>query len=123
MQEGIYDEYVKKVVEQAKSRKVGDPLDESVNQGPQIDEDQFHKILELIESGKKDGAKVECGGSEIKSVNGESGFFIEPTVFSGVTDDMRIAKEEIFGPVMPVLVCMVFVYCVLCIIVYCAEKF
>ena len=103
VQEGIYDEYVKKVVEQAKSRKVGDPMDESVNQGPQIDEDQFHKILELIESGKKDGAKVECGGSEIKSVNGESGFFIEPTVFSGVTDDMRIAKEEIFGPVMQIL--------------------
>uniref|UniRef100_A0A8W8HNP4 Omega-crystallin n=1 Tax=Magallana gigas TaxID=29159 RepID=A0A8W8HNP4_MAGGI len=60
-----------------------------------VDEEQYKKILELVESGKTDGAKVECGGAAV----GGQGFFIKPTVFSGVTDNMRIAKEEIFGPV------------------------
>lgn len=58
---------------------------------PQVDEEQYKKILELVESGKTDGAKVECGGAAV----GGQGFFIKPTVFSGVTDNMRIAKEEV----------------------------
>lgn len=57
----------------------------------QVDEEQYKRILELIEAGKTEGAKVECGGG---SVGGE-GFFIKPTVFSGVTDNMRIAREEV----------------------------
>ena len=57
----------------------------------QVDQDQLTKILDLIESGKKEGAKLECGGER----HGDSGFFIQPTVFSGVEDDMRIAKEEV----------------------------
>ena len=56
-----------------------------------MDKEQFDKILELIESGKKEGAKLECGGSR----HGDKGYFIQPTVFSDVKDDMRIAKEEV----------------------------
>lgn len=97
--EKIYDEFVRRSVELAKKRKVGNPLDVSNQQGPQIDNEQFTKILDLIEAGKKDGAKLECGGNRIDS----KGYFIEPTVFSGVTDNMRIAKEEIFGPVQQLL--------------------
>ena len=58
----------------------------------QIDDEQFNKILDLIESGKKEGAKLECGGGR----HGDKGYFIQPTVFSDVKDDMRIAKEEVF---------------------------
>ncbi|KAL5005163.1 hypothetical protein ScPMuIL_018619 [Solemya velum] len=98
VQEDIYDEFVKKSIERAQKRTVGDPYDDN-EAGPQIDEDQFGKILALIESGKQQGAKLECGGSRI----GDKGYFIQPTVFSGVTDDMRIAKEEIFGPVQQII--------------------
>ncbi|RWS25547.1 retinal dehydrogenase 1-like protein [Leptotrombidium deliense] len=97
--EKIYDKFVAKSREIAAARVVGDPLDEKTAQGPQIDEEQFKKILELIESGKKEGAKLETGGKKV----GSKGFFIQPTVFSNVTDGMRIAKEEIFGPVQSII--------------------
>jgi len=97
--ESIYDEFVKKSVARSQRRKVGDPFAADTEQGPQIDHDQFTKILDLIESGKKDGAKLECGGNR----HGTNGFFIEPTVFSDVQDNMRIAREEIFGPVQQIL--------------------
>ncbi|RWS10468.1 retinal dehydrogenase 1-like protein [Dinothrombium tinctorium] len=99
VQEGIYDEFVAKSKEIAASRVVGDPYDETTVQGPQIDEEQFNKILTLIESGKKEGAKCETGGERI----GNRGYFIQPTVFSNVEDHMRIAKEEIFGPVQQIM--------------------
>ena len=67
--------------------------------GPQVDRDQYEKILELIESGKAEGATLECGGAAVEG----DGYFIKPTVFSDVTDDMRIAREEIFGPVMQII--------------------
>ena len=98
VEEPIYDEFVRKCIERAQSRKICNPLDPTCDHGPQIDAKQTNKIMKLIESGKKEGAKLECGGHRF----GESGFFIEPTVFSGVDDHMRIAKEEIFGPVMPI---------------------
>ncbi|CAG5114674.1 unnamed protein product, partial [Candidula unifasciata] len=90
VQEKIYDDFVARSKELAKTRKIGDPFDCSTVNGPQIDEEQFNKILDLIQSGKKDGAKLEVGGERF----GDKGYFIKPTVFSGVTDDMRIAKEE-----------------------------
>ena len=96
--ESIYDEFVKKSVERSRRRKVGNPMDDDCEQGPQVDQEQFDKIMDLIESGKKEGAKLECGGKRV----GDTGFFIEPTVFSDVKDGMRIAKEEIFGPVMQI---------------------
>ncbi|XP_040824768.1 aldehyde dehydrogenase family 1 member A3 isoform X2 [Ochotona curzoniae] len=99
VEEQVYPEFVKRSVEYAKKRLVGDPFDVKTEQGPQIDQKQFNKILELIESGKQEGAKLECGGSAME----DRGLFITPTVFSEVTDSMRIAKEEIFGPVQPIL--------------------
>ncbi|XP_051854379.1 aldehyde dehydrogenase 1A1 [Antechinus flavipes] len=99
VEESIYDEFVQRSVERAKKYTLGDPLNPGVQQGPQIDKEQYTKILDLIESGKKEGAKLECGGGPW----GERGFFIEPTVFSNVTDGMRIAKEEIFGPVQQIM--------------------
>uniref|UniRef100_A0A8C3SVU2 Aldehyde dehydrogenase 1 family member A3 n=1 Tax=Chelydra serpentina TaxID=8475 RepID=A0A8C3SVU2_CHESE len=99
VEEQIYQEFVKRSVEYAKKRLIGDPFDAKTEQGPQIDQKQFDKILELIESGKKEGAKLEYGGLAI----GDRGLFIKPTVFSEVTDNMRIAKEEIFGPVQSIM--------------------
>ena len=90
---------VEKAVALAKSRVVGDPFDSSTQQGPQIDADQHSKILDLIKSGIDDGANLKCGGES----GPDDGYFIQPTVFADVTDDMRIAKEEIFGPVMQIL--------------------
>uniref|UniRef100_H0X3P5 aldehyde dehydrogenase (NAD(+)) n=1 Tax=Otolemur garnettii TaxID=30611 RepID=H0X3P5_OTOGA len=99
VEESIYDEFVKRSVELAKKYVLGNPLTPGVSQGPQIDKEQYDKILDLIESGKKEGAKLECGGGPW----GNKGYFIQPTVFSNVTDEMRIAKEEIFGPVQQIM--------------------
>ena len=83
----------------AKSQKVGDPFDSETTQGPQVSQEQCDRVLGYIETGKKEGAKVLTGGRRL----GNNGYFIEPTVFDGVSDNMKIAKEEIFGPVMNVL--------------------
>lgn len=93
--ESIYDEFVKKSVERAKKRTVGDPFDIKNENGPQVDETQMKKILGLIESGKSEGAKLLCGGERA----GDKGYFVQPTVFADCSGDMKIAKEEIFGPV------------------------
>lgn len=93
--ESIYDEFVKQSAIIAQRRVVGCPFEAATVQGPQIDATQTEKILELIESGKKQGARLVTGGSRMK----QKGYFIEPTVFADVDDSMRIAKEEIFGPV------------------------
>lgn len=99
VQDTIYDEFVKKSAERAQNRKVGDPFDISTENGPQIDKDQLDKILDLIKSGQKEGANLICGGVR----KGDKGYFVEPTVFANVCDDMRIAKEEIFGPVQQII--------------------
>jgi len=99
VEESIYDEFVKRSVIRARNRTVGDPMSQTTQQGPQIDGEQFNKILDLIESGKKEGATLNCGGHQV----GDKGYFIAPTVFSDVTDDMRIATEEIFGPVQQII--------------------
>lgn len=97
--EDIYDEFVKRSVARAKAKTVGDPFDVKNESGPQVDDEQFKKILSMIESGKQEGAKLECGGAR----QGSEGYFIEPTVFSGVTEKMRIGREEIFGPVQQII--------------------
>uniref|UniRef100_A0A1W7R9T2 aldehyde dehydrogenase (NAD(+)) n=1 Tax=Hadrurus spadix TaxID=141984 RepID=A0A1W7R9T2_9SCOR len=99
VQEEIYDEFVKRSKELALKRLVGDPFSEETEQGPQIDDIQFKKIIDLIESGKKEGATIQCGGERF----GDKGYFVKPTIFSDVKDNMRIAKEEIFGPVQQIL--------------------
>ncbi|XP_058792224.1 aldehyde dehydrogenase 1A1-like [Phymastichus coffea] len=98
VQSGIYDKFVKRYVELASKVKVGDAFEPDVFQGPQIDTTGFKKVLSLIETGKKEGAKCEIGGKR----HGNIGYFVEPTVFTNVTDDMTIAKEEIFGPVQSI---------------------
>ncbi|CAB1339036.1 unnamed protein product [Coregonus sp. 'balchen'] len=90
VEEQVYEEFVRRSVESAKSIVIGDPLDPRTSHGPQIEQKQFNKILELIDSGKKEGAKLECGGVAME----DTGLYIQPTVFSHVKDHMRIAKEE-----------------------------
>lgn len=97
--EKIYDKFVEMSVARAKRRKVGDPFDENTEQGPQISHEQMDKILDLIESGRKGGAKLLAGGKR----EGDKGFFVQPTIFADVHDNHRIAREEIFGPVMQIL--------------------
>lgn len=99
VEEPAYDEFVERSVARAKARTTGDPFDPKNEQGPQIDAEQTAKIMELIESGKKEGAKLCVGGEQV----GDKGYFIQPTVFADVEDHMRIAKEEIFGPVMQIM--------------------
>jgi aldehyde dehydrogenase (NAD+) len=99
VEEKVYDEFVERSAERAKRRVVGNPLDKNTEQGPQVDNDQFKKILSYVEAGKRDGARMLCGGERV----GERGYFVAPTVFADVQDDMQIAQEEIFGPVMSIL--------------------
>lgn len=99
VEDSIYDEFVERSAVRAKNRTIGSPFDLSVEQGPQVDEEQMTKILHLIESGKKQGAKLVAGGSR----HGDKGYFVQPTVFADVQDDMTVAKEEIFGPVQQIL--------------------
>jgi aldehyde dehydrogenase (NAD+) len=99
VQESVYDKFVEKVTAKAKSRKVGDPFDPSIEQGPQVSQEQFDRVMGYIDAGQKDGAKMLVGGGRV----GEKGYFIQPTVFCDVKDEMKIAKEEIFGPVMSIL--------------------
>jgi len=99
VEEKVYDEFVERSVARAKKRTVGDPLDPTTEQGPQVDDAQFDKVMSYIDSGKQEGAKMLCGGDRV----GSRGYFIRPTVFADVKDDMKIAQEEIFGPVMSIL--------------------
>ena len=99
VQEKIYDEFCKKAIDLAAKRRIGDPFNEETEHGPQIDNIQCDRILKLIKSGVEEGAKLLYGGSRIE----RDGFFIQPTVFSEVEDQMKIAREEIFGPVMVIL--------------------
>jgi aldehyde dehydrogenase (NAD+) len=99
VEEKIYDKFVEKSGVRATNRTVGDPFDPKTEQGPQVDEAQFEKVLSYIDSGRSEGAKLVCGGERV----GDKGYFIQPTVFADVQDDMKIAKEEIFGPVMSII--------------------
>jgi len=95
VQEGIYDDFVAKFRAKAAETQIGDPFAEGTFQGPQVSQTQFDRVMSYIDEGKKAGAKVETGGER----HGTDGFFIKPTIFSGVTEDMKIVQEEIFGPV------------------------
>jgi aldehyde dehydrogenase (NAD+) len=97
--ERIYDEFVEKAKARALKRVVGDPFRKGVEQGPQIDDEQFNKILRYIRSGVDSGATLVTGGDRL----GDKGFYIQPTIFSDVQDCMKIAQEEIFGPVQSIL--------------------
>ncbi len=99
VEDAIHDAFVDRVVAMSRARKVGDPFEPTTQQGPQVDKAQFDKIMGYIEAGRREGATCAAGGSRV----GDRGFFIEPTVFTDVKDEMAIAREEIFGPVLSVL--------------------
>ena len=99
VEEKVHDKFVDKVAAMNKSRKLGDPLDPATEQGPQVDKAQFDKIMKYIDLGKKAGATCVTGGSRF----GDKGYYVQPTLFDNVKDDMPIATDEIFGPVMSVL--------------------
>jgi len=99
VQEGIYDEFVKRFSANAQSIKLGDQFAKDTAQGPQVDEIQFNKILGYIEKGKSQGATIACGGNRV----GSKGYFISPTILTNLDDSNVCVKEEIFGPVACVL--------------------
>ncbi|KAI9318673.1 aldehyde dehydrogenase domain-containing protein [Dichotomocladium elegans] len=98
VQEGIYDKFIQRFKEYTTETKVGDPFKEDTFQGPQISQTQFDRIMGYIESGKQEGATCVMGGSR----HGDKGYFIEPTIFTDVTGNMKIMQEEIFGPVVAI---------------------
>ncbi len=98
VQDTIHDQFVDRLAAKVAARRIGDPADPKTQQGPQVDRAQFDKILSYIAKGKEQGARVVTGGER----HGEKGFFIKPTIFADVRDDMAIARDEIFGPVLAV---------------------
>ncbi|MFM9904868.1 MAG: aldehyde dehydrogenase family protein [Pyrinomonadaceae bacterium] len=99
----IADKFVEKIVARAKSFKLGNGADAASEIGPSVDESQFNTVLKYMDFGREDGATLLCGGGRASGKGLENGYFVEPTVFDHVTPDMRIAREEIFGPVLSVL--------------------
>lgn len=95
----IHQEFVERLAERSKERRLGDPLDPQTDQGPQVSEEQLKKILYYIDKGQKEGATLMTGGQR----HGNKGYFVEPTIFDNVKDNMEIARDEIFGPVVSVL--------------------
>ena len=99
----VYREFVSRFVERAKSLKVGDGLDSSMDMGPCINEQQLNTVMSYVETGKNEGAKLLTGGQRLASGPHAKGWFHEPTVFGDCSPNMRIAQEEIFGPVVSVI--------------------
>lgn len=100
VQSSIADEFVEKIVKRAKAYKLGAGADASTDIGPSVDEHQFNTVLKYMQIGQEDGAKLMCGGGRASGDGLENGYFVQPTVFDNVTSDMRIFREEIFGPVL-----------------------
>ncbi|MFQ6097488.1 MAG: aldehyde dehydrogenase family protein [Armatimonadota bacterium] len=99
LEKSIHDEFVQRLAEHASSIKVGDPLSEDTEMGAQISQEQLDKIMRYIGIGREEGAQVVTGGERIS----RNGYFVQPTVFAGVRNDMKIAQDEIFGPVVAVI--------------------
>ena len=100
VQEGVYDEFVAKVVEKMKGVTYGNPLAGNFDMGPMVNKNQQEHVDELVQSAIAEGAKIECGGHKAQ-VDGK-GWYYEPTVVTGVTHESRIMRDEIFGPVLPI---------------------
>jgi len=101
----VAEKFTAMLVKRAKKLKVGNGLDESVDMGPCINQGQLETVLSYVDIGKKDGAKLVTGGERLTGGDYDKGFFVQPTVFTNVTQDMRIWKEEIFGPVLGIATC------------------
>ena len=99
----IADEFVERVAKRAQSMRIGDGMDPQTEMGPSVDESQFNTVLEYLNIGREDGATLVCGGDRATGNGLDKGYFVKPTVFDHVTPDMRVAREEIFGPVLSVM--------------------
>src|SRR5437867_4850401 len=104
IEKAIYDPLVEKLLEKTRKLKVGNGLEPAVDIGPAVDANQLEPDLKYIEIGKKEGAKLLCGGNRLTVGAYSKGYFVEPALFAGVTPEMRIAQEEIFGPVLVLMV-------------------
>ena len=100
VQRGIYAEFVERLAVFARQLRVGDPLDPDTQLGPLVSQGQLERVTSYLESGKSQGARPISGGSRMVGKGRDNGYFVEPTVFTDVNDDMKIAREEIFGPVI-----------------------
>jgi 5-carboxymethyl-2-hydroxymuconic-semialdehyde dehydrogenase len=98
VQKSIYDQFVGKVAERVKKLKVGHPLDPTTEIGPLIHQRHLDKVVSYFGIAKDDGAEIRAGGARADAVQG--GYFVQPTLFSNATNNMRVAREEIFGPVL-----------------------
>ncbi|OLB04747.1 MAG: betaine-aldehyde dehydrogenase [Candidatus Rokubacteria bacterium 13_2_20CM_69_15_1] len=102
VEEKIHDALMAQLTEKVKGLKVGDPMDRATRMGPVVSRQQMETVLGYIEAGKREGARLVAGGGRA-NVGGGKGYFVEPTIFDGVTNTMKIAREEIFGPVLSVI--------------------
>jgi acyl-CoA reductase-like NAD-dependent aldehyde dehydrogenase len=105
VQKGVYKKFVDELVKRAQKLKVGNGLDESVDMGPAVNSSQMETDLKYIKIGKDEGAKMLCGGHRLEGDQYAHGWFVAPTVFADVDRKMRIAQEEIFGPVVSIIPC------------------
>ena len=103
VEDRIHDDFVAALIERTKKMKIGDPMDPDTQIGALISQQHLNKVLSYIQIGQDEGADLAVGGAQCHPTGFEDGFYIEPTIFTGCHDDMRIVKEEIFGPVMSVL--------------------
>jgi aldehyde dehydrogenase (NAD+) len=99
----IADEFVERMAARAASMRIGNGADPATEMGPSVDEGQFQTVLKYVDIGREDGATLVCGGTRASGDGLDKGYFVHPAVFDHVTPDMRIAREEIFGPVLSVL--------------------
>lgn len=99
----VADEFVQRVAERAAQLRIGAGSDTATEMGPSVDANQFKTVLDYLNAGREDGAQLVCGGARAEGNGLDKGYFVRPTVFDHVTPEMRIAREEIFGPVLSVL--------------------
>src|SRR5687768_83517 len=104
IERSVYQPLVEKLVDKTRKLTVGNGLEPGVQIGPAVDEQQLKTDLEYIDIAKQEGAQLLCGGNRLTGENYDKGYFIEPTIFSGVTSEMRVAQEEVFGPVLALMV-------------------
>jgi len=103
VEDAIYDRYVAALVERTKKLKVGDGMKPGIDIGPAVDEDQLKTNLDYIAIGRAEAGEPLCGGNRLTGGDYDKGYFVEPTIFGGVTETMRLAQEEIFGPILAVM--------------------
>ncbi len=102
VEQRVHDEFVGKLVDRVRGLKVGDPMDKTTRMGPVVSAQQLETVLGYVEAGRREGATLAAGGERVRVGEGR-GYFVQPTVFTGVSNAMRIAREEIFGPVLSVI--------------------